>query len=122
VDDPLLRPSTVSTAPPGNKSTSEYVFLSMLFVLGSWMLGTGIFGLAFLLAYELDDLFMVTALILGYYGYRYVFPAVEWPGMREFFAQSWKTSPDFRTQRTILEVAIDNNSNTRKSASWCPTC
>jgi hypothetical protein len=28
----------------------------------------------------------VHGVMLGYYGYRYVFPAVEWPGIREFFA------------------------------------
>jgi hypothetical protein len=68
VDDPLLRPTTVSTAPPCNKSTSAYGFLLMLFVLGSWLVGAGIFGFAFLLAYQLEDLYLVTALILGYYG------------------------------------------------------
>jgi hypothetical protein len=58
VDDPLLRPST---PPPGNKSTSSpsaYGFLLMLFVLGSWLVGIGIFGFAFLLANELNDLYV----------------------------------------------------------------
>jgi hypothetical protein len=30
--------------------------------------------------------------------------------MREFFAQGWETGPYFRTQRTVIDVAIDNNS------------
>jgi hypothetical protein len=112
VDDPLLRRTTVSTAPPCNKSTSAYGFLLMLLVLGSWLGGAGIIGFAFLLAYELNDLYMVTTLTLGYYGYRYVFPAVEWPGMREFFAQGWMTNPYFRTQRTIIEAPINDTSKT----------
>jgi hypothetical protein len=115
VDDPLLRPSTVAasnTAPPCNKFTSAYGFLLLLFVLGSWLVGAGIFSFSFLLAYQLNHLYMVTALILGYYGYRYVFLAVEWPGMREFFAQGWTTSPYFRTQRTVIEAPIKDNSKT----------
>jgi hypothetical protein len=32
--------------------------------------------------------------------------------MREFFAQGWKTNPYIRTQRTILDGAIDDNSPT----------